>query len=90
MLIIESPDALISAEERAAAALNAEIAPNPLSWLPPDLPSHVKASDEHVVQRGMNSCPAGVRLRVCATQYSVHCYFMKHALIALSIVLRLP
>lgn len=45
VLLIESPDALISSEERAAAIATAEIHPNPLSWLPPELPEHVKACE---------------------------------------------
>lgn len=50
VLVIENPEVLISAEERAAAVNNPDIIPNPLAWLPPELPSHVKASDIAVMK----------------------------------------
>ncbi|CBN74759.1 hypothetical protein Esi_0041_0099 [Ectocarpus siliculosus] len=40
VLVIENPDALVTPEERAAAS--PEQVPNPLAWLPPELPPHVK------------------------------------------------
>ena len=46
VLIIENPDALLSPAERATAP--PDIVPNPLAWLPPELPSHVKASERTV------------------------------------------
>ena len=43
VLIIENPDALLSPGERAAAS--SEHTPNPLTWLHPELPSHVKVNE---------------------------------------------
>lgn len=51
-MVIESPEALISGEERAAAAANnTDQVPNPLAWLPPELPPHVKVSGVTATQK---------------------------------------
>lgn len=61
VLVIESPEALISEEERAAAANNPDLVPNPLAWLPPELPPHVKASGVAAAEKNTSI----VRIALC-------------------------
>ena len=52
--MVENPDALLSPAEQATVP--PDIVPNPLAWLPPELPSHVKASEPTVLSSGHATC----------------------------------
>lgn len=44
VLIVENPDALVAPTDDEATAGKGNTSGNPLAWLSPDLPSHIKAS----------------------------------------------